>query len=145
MQIDQPTNVYFPERIRRLLEFSRGISASPNHSLTSWLFLRALGLIYLIAFVSLWTQILGLVGSHGILPATNYLAAAKNNLGDKAYWQLPGLFWLDSSDAFLTFLCGAGAGLALLVTFDVLTMPALAALRIMYLSFLYVGQDFMLF
>ena len=31
-------------------------------------FLSALGLIYLIAFVSLWTQIDGLVGSKGIIP-----------------------------------------------------------------------------
>lgn len=36
-----------------------------------WLFLRPLGAVYLIAFVSLWTQLLGLVGQNGILPAMN--------------------------------------------------------------------------
>jgi len=40
-----------------------GISLWPR-----WLFLRGLGLIYLIAFLSLWVQIEGLIGSKGLLP-----------------------------------------------------------------------------
>jgi len=40
----------------------------PTHQVVRWLFLRSLGVIYLIAFVSLWVQIMGLVGSNGILP-----------------------------------------------------------------------------
>jgi predicted DCC family thiol-disulfide oxidoreductase YuxK len=42
----------------------------PTHNLVRWVFLRSLGLIYLVAFVSLWVQIIGLVGSNGILPAS---------------------------------------------------------------------------
>jgi len=37
--------------------------APPTHQLVRWGFLRGLGLIYLAAFVSLWVQIGGLVGS----------------------------------------------------------------------------------
>src|SRR5271170_2605361 len=40
----------------------------PRFDLVAWLFLRAMGLIYLIAFVSFGVQALGLIGSHGILP-----------------------------------------------------------------------------
>ena len=36
-----------------------------------WLFLRLLGIVYLIAFVSLAVQITGLVGEHGLLPAAS--------------------------------------------------------------------------
>ncbi len=32
-------------------------------------FLRTLGLVYLIAFISVWSQVDGLMGAHGILPA----------------------------------------------------------------------------
>jgi len=39
-----------------------------NYRLVSALFLRLLGVIYLIAFFSIATQILGLAGSQGILP-----------------------------------------------------------------------------
>src|SRR5262249_22560654 len=45
----------------------------PQHFLTRWIFLRGLGIIYLIAFLSLWTQISGLIGSHGILPAADLM------------------------------------------------------------------------
>ncbi|MGC1676781.1 MAG: DCC1-like thiol-disulfide oxidoreductase family protein, partial [Candidatus Binataceae bacterium] len=42
--------------------------APPRFDLVSWLFLRAMGLIYFVAFVSFGVQALGLIGSHGILP-----------------------------------------------------------------------------
>ena len=42
--------------------------------LSRWLFLRGLGCIYLIAFLSLWVQIHGLIGSNGILPAEQLLS-----------------------------------------------------------------------
>jgi predicted DCC family thiol-disulfide oxidoreductase YuxK len=48
----------------------------PSHFLVRWTFLRALGIIYLIAFISLWTQIHGLVGSNGILPTGEFMNAA---------------------------------------------------------------------
>ena len=50
----------------------------PEYYLTRWLFLRLLGAIYLIAFISLWTQIDGLVGSNGILPAQEFLDAVQD-------------------------------------------------------------------
>src|SRR5437762_4019262 len=34
-----------------------------------WAFLRLIGLAYVVAFVSLWTQIIGLVGHNGMVPA----------------------------------------------------------------------------
>ena len=40
-----------------------------------WLFLRALALVYGIAFLSLAVQVRGLIGSHGVLPAQEFLAA----------------------------------------------------------------------
>ena len=39
----------------------------------SWLFLRTLGAVYLIAFVSFAVQAAGLIGSHGISPVAEYL------------------------------------------------------------------------
>ncbi len=45
------------------------------------MFLRLVGLSYLIAFVSLGSQILGLIGSRGILPAQQLLDAARDGRG----------------------------------------------------------------
>src|SRR5205814_2082523 len=69
-------------------------------------FLRALGLIFLIAFVSLWVQIDGLIGSEGIIPVSVFLLAARAQLGDRALSILPSLCWLNSIVVFLIFLCG---------------------------------------
>ncbi|MFC4426859.1 lipase maturation factor family protein [Deinococcus navajonensis] len=114
-----------------------------EYVLTRWLFLRALGLIYLVAFLSLSTQITGLVGRRGILPVEGFLAAASGALGSSAWQQLPTLLWLNHTDAFLRGLCVAGVILAGLVTADLLTLPALAGLWALYLSLFYAGQDFL--
>ena len=42
-------------------------------------FLRGLALIYLIAFVSLLPQMSGLIGSHGILPAHDFLEGVRSD------------------------------------------------------------------
>ncbi|MBV9463671.1 MAG: DUF393 domain-containing protein, partial [Verrucomicrobiae bacterium] len=81
----------------------------PGRAFSSWLFLRALGFIYLIAFISFGVQARGLVGQQGILPVVNMLDAAKAQFGSHAYWQFPTLCWFNSSDPFLMFLCWGGA------------------------------------
>src|SRR5207253_3240571 len=62
------------------------------------LFLRALGLVYLVAFLSLYAQLDGLIGSHGILPAAEYLARATEAIGDEAKTQLITVAWISASD-----------------------------------------------
>ena len=85
-----------------------------RYDLVCWLFLRLFGAIYLAAFASLGVQILGLVGSAGILPLTEYLDAAHRALGGAAYRLLPTLFWLNASDTALVAgtVVGAFAGTA---------------------------------
>ena len=70
-----------------------------------WLFLRALGLIYFSAFLSLLFQICGLIGPAGILPTGEYLQAVANSLGHARYWYAPTLLWLNASSHMLSGLC----------------------------------------
>lgn len=109
----------------------------------TWLFLRALALIHLIAFVSLWTQLAGLIGPHGILPAGNFLRAAHEQLGAAAYAQLPTLCWLFGAETFLHVLCAAGVTLSLLLFAGVAPAICLALLWACYLSLVNVGQLFL--
>ena len=48
---------------------------------TRSIFLRGLGLTYMAAFASMAVQVDGLIGSHGILPAADYLDRARRVLG----------------------------------------------------------------
>ncbi len=140
----------FLSRRRGLLAFVTrvlwGVPLQPErYDLVSWLFLRGLGLIYVAAFYSVAVQVLGLVGSDGILPLSGYLDAARNGLGDSATWQLPTLFWIDSRDSVLVLGAWAGVALGLLVTLGLFVRPSLIALYVLYLSYTYAGQRFMSF
>jgi len=108
-------------------------------------FLSALGLIYLIAFVSLWTQIHGLVGAKGIIPIEIYLANAKAQIGLRAVSLLPTLCWISSSNSFLHFLCGGGVVLSVLLIFRIAPAISAALLFVFYLSLAVAGQNFLSF
>ncbi len=115
----------------------------PRFDLVSWLFLRAMGLIYITAFVSFGVQALGLIGSHGILPLSEFTGAARSQLGLESFWRVPMVFWLDQSDFAIQTACWAGAALSLLLIFDVLPRLSLFFLYALYLSLFYAGQEFM--
>src|SRR4029077_7030076 len=103
----------------------------------------AIGLIYLAAFVSFGVQALGLVGSHGILPLSEFTGAVRDQFGSERYWWFPMVFWLDHSDFAIQAACWAGAALSLLLIFNVLPRLSLFFLYVLYLSLFYAGQIFM--
>ncbi|MCL4294885.1 MAG: lipase maturation factor family protein [Anaerolineae bacterium] len=115
------------------------------HLLTRWLFLRLLGLVYFIAFASLWVQISGLIGSRGILPAADFLPAVRAQFGPESYYLLPTLFWFNASDTALHLLGGGGALLSLLLVAGIAPGPILLLLWAFYLSLTVAGQDFLTF
>ena len=117
----------------------------PKYFVARRWFLRTLGLIFLIAFASLWVQVDGLVGSNGITPVAEFLPAARAQLGDRALLVLPTLCWFNSSDAFLHFLCGGGIVLSLLLIFGIAPALSLVGLVIFYLSLTIAGQTFLSF
>ncbi|NIR48753.1 lipase maturation factor family protein [candidate division KSB1 bacterium] len=116
-----------------------------SYSLIRWLFLRFLGMIYLIAFLSLWSQVDGLIGSEGILPAQRFLDAVKSQIGLKRYWLVPSLFWFNPSDAFLDVLCGGGVLSSILLIVGFLPRLSLLLLWLLYLSLVVIGQNFLSF
>lgn len=129
----------------RLLKSILGFAQPASYVLTRWLFLRLLGLVYLVAFVSLATQISGLIGRRGIMPAEDFLDEVRSGTGRERYWHLPTLGWLNAGDTFLKCMAGAGAALALLVCLGTDSAPIMLALWILYLSLSTVSRDFLCF
>jgi hypothetical protein len=75
---------------------------------------RIVGALYCIAFASLSGQLLGLVGSRGISPAHQQLAAMRTHFpGPLRFVRLPTLLWVSTDDRFLRALpwLGMAAGL----------------------------------
>jgi lipase maturation factor 1 len=108
-------------------------------------FLHTLGLVYLIAFISLWVQIDGLIGNKGVLPIDQFLPAARDALGSRVFGVLPTLCWFNASNAFLHFLCGGGVVFSLLLIFGIGPVICLIVLFIFYLSLTIAGQTFLSF
>jgi uncharacterized membrane protein YphA (DoxX/SURF4 family) len=117
----------------------------PTYVLSRWLFLRLLGVVYLVAFASLLVQLRGLVGEHGLMPVNEFLARAQDTYGDGAWRLLPTLLWLDSTDRGLLIVSAGGMALAALLILDIVPLIVLPALWLLYLSLAVGGQDFLSF
>jgi len=120
-----------------------------RHRIGRSLFVRGMGIIYLIAITSWWSQLGLLVGEDGLAPASRlieWVTQRSDGTGQNPFWSLPGLFWLTStSDFALHLLAFAGCLLSLLVIAGRLVGPALAGLWVIYLSFVNSGGVFMSF
>jgi predicted DCC family thiol-disulfide oxidoreductase YuxK len=116
-----------------------------SYDRVQWLFLRALALIYFIAFTSLAVQITGLVGAQGLLPAGRFLAGAREGLGSRAFWEIPGVLWIAHSDAVLRGAAWTGAALSLVLLIGRAERAVLVCLYVLYLSLTTIGQSFLAF
>jgi hypothetical protein len=125
--------------------FSHGFFATraTGYSAGCWLFLRLLGICHLFAFLSLWYQLDGLIGDHGVVPAFQWLEAVAKQLGPDRFWKVPTLCWLDPSDSFRQSLCAAGAALGLALTAGFAPRLILYVLWALYLSLCSVGGVFL--
>src|SRR5882724_5769651 len=117
-------------------------ASEPTYVLAGWLFLRLLGLIYFVAFASLATQVRGLVGSKGILPAKDFLDS-RNRWGVRRFYRIPTVCWFNSSDDALLFLSWTGAALSLLLVAGIAPALVLGLLWLFYLSLFAVGRIFL--
>ena len=120
---------------------------APTYDLSRFVFFRALGVVALAAFVSLWVQIDGLLGSSGIAPAAGVLERVARRAADEGhplerFHRVPSLFWMSPTDGMLQALCAAGVIASLLLIVDVLPAFALVSTWLLYLSLVSIGSVF---
>src|SRR5215471_7800597 len=97
------------------MDWTPGAREEPGYWLTRFLVLRLLGLVYLVAFLCLAEQLLPLLGSDGLLPIPLFLrhVAARAGSPSAGFLEVPSLFWLDASDAFLQAAAWVGVALSI--------------------------------
>jgi len=124
--------------------FARDDPAAPGQWLGRFVVLRLLGVIYLMAFLTLVNQGGGLIGAHGLLPAADFLDDVAAQLGGRGagFRELPTLFWLGASDGVILAAGWVGVGLSLLVIAGYANALMLAVLCILQISVIPIGQDF---
>ena len=109
----------------------------PTFAISSWLFLRLLGVVYLLAFSSYWVQLSGLNGAKGILPAAEFFDRVREILGDAGFLQFPSICWLGAGEAALYAWCGAGivAALALDCWIRAVAVPGIPLVRLPFADY----------
>tara|TARA_A100001015_G_scaffold213652_1_gene239676 strand:+ start:3715 stop:5265 length:1551 start_codon:yes stop_codon:yes gene_type:complete len=112
--------------------------------LTRFVFLRALGFIYFIAFLSLLQQFKPLFGANGLLPAQLYLERVAQGGGSlfSLFWKLPSIFWFHISDHFMMVCACVGVLLSAAVMLGLSNGCSMLVLWLIYMSFVHVGQVF---
>lgn len=123
----------------------RSSRSTQSFLVARWVFLRCIAALYLVTFLSLLWQIPGLLGENGILPAQENLDLARFSLGAERYLAFPTLFWLNSSDAFLYLLCGAGVIGSSLLFLGIAPSLLVPFLWLVHLSFFTVGEELLEF
>ncbi len=118
---------------------------APDYWLTRWLFERALGLLYLTAFLVTLDQFRALLGEHGLLPVPRFVHAV-------GFRRAPSVFHLHYSDSFLvalSWLGVVGSAAVVLGLLDVappwVSIAVWLLLWALYLSVVNVGQTFYAF
>ena len=117
----------------------------PTYRTAQTWFLRVLGAIFFLAFLSLRVQIDGLVGENGILPFAPYPDLFRQELGwFHGLLALPTLCWfIGGGNAALHFLCGGGMALSVLLIAGIAPALCLCLLWVFYLSLFTAGQMFL--
>jgi hypothetical protein len=97
---------------------------------------RLLAIVYVVAFLSLRADVLGIAGARGLNPVALRLAAMRADLGPwRAAARQPTLLWLAASDRVLELLPLAGAAAALCAAIGILSPLMLGLSWLIYLSF----------
>ncbi|HLG20685.1 MAG TPA: lipase maturation factor family protein [Bdellovibrionota bacterium] len=116
-----------------------------KYAVSTWLFLRVLALIYLFQFISLSTQVIGLIGNQGIAPAGEVITLAIKEHAAVAMLRYPTLFWYGTPDFLMLGVCCLGVLASILLFVGIFAGAALIALYVCFLSCASVGGEFFSF
>ena len=139
MEAGAPTTPEEDAAVLRRMRVGWFDGPAPRYWLTRFVYLRGLGFIHTVAFAVLLDQMGALIGSEGLLPASNFLSRIGRST-DFVQW--PTLFWLDASDPMLHGCAWIGMGLAIALMLGVDNGLLMLGLWAIYLSFCHVGQVF---
>ena len=135
----------------QVTRFTFGTRIQPaRFEAVQWIFIRLLAAVYAVAFASIAEQVEGLIGSHGILPAVQFLSVVSQRTGPIRFFAIPSLFWFGADDRTLTGMawCGVALAAALFITGFIrrrFERFLLVILFVLYLSFSTIGQEFLEF
>ena len=120
-----------------------------SYQITRFVFLRALGLVYTVAFLGLALQGATLFGEDGLLPARRFLHIMSGQeaqidvpLSWEIFARLPTIFWLSQKNLWLAIGAWSGVVLSAAMMLGYANAISCTLLWMLYMSFVHIGQDF---
>lgn len=124
-------------------------AGSSTYRRSAKVFLFVLSVLYLVSFLSLYTQIIPLGGSNGLIPAEETLERFRQvdtpESPNARLWRYPTLFWWGHSDGLLRGGCIVGMALAVLSMAGVFRWTCMVLMGVLYLSYVQIGSVFYFF
>lgn len=117
--------------------------ASPSMRVTTQLTLTSFGVVATFATASLWAQLPGLFGSHGIAPMAETMEAMRT--ANVSFWSAPTVLWLGSSDLVLHLVLAACVGASICIAAGLAPRWACVTLFVGWLSLVQAGAPFLNF
>jgi hypothetical protein len=105
-------------------------------------FVRLMGLLWLVILLDAGRQWAALCGSEGLYPAADFADTARSAYAQWAFFRFPSLLWISQSDFFAFGLLGCGALGALMALSDRLGTLGLTICYAVWLSLVNFGGDF---
>lgn len=143
--IQRLLNRYADSSRRTAAHLRMQLSGASHVVLTRWLFLRLLGAVFLVAFLSFWRQAGGLVGEQGILPVARTLDMVRSNLPGVSplgrVAQFPTLCWVGGG-VMVPVCCAAGVVCSLAAMVGVAAPLCFFLMWAAYLSLCTAGLQF---
>jgi TPR repeat protein len=100
-----------------------------------WLFLRAVGLVYVLVFAGIAVEGEAIVGPGGLAPATAVFRNLSSVSAFEAFVRVPSLLWINASAGAITALTWLGLGAALALVLNLWPRLALSVCWLVFLSF----------
>jgi TPR repeat protein len=109
-----------------------------------WLVLRAVGLLYVIAFAGVCREANAIIGPRGLTPLAGFFAETHQNYPHvlEALLRAPSLFWLNASPAMIGLLAWTGLLAAIALVFNFWPRVTLAICWVCFLSFVATWRGF---
>ncbi len=114
-----------------------------SYAMSAWILSKGIAFCFILAFLTLIPQIMGLYGKSGILSIQQFMNVLKEQTGPQRYYELPTVFWLNASDTFLYLMGGLGLAASTLALMGFCPPLMMLVAWVCYLSFVNSGQDFL--
>ena len=117
-------------------------AALDRYWLTRYVLLRWLGFVYLVAFYAAARQLVPLIGQDGLTPVSIFFRLVQQDHDFwTAFYDLPSLFWLNNSDAWLQVVPWIGVILSFIVLIGYANGLIMTVLWVLYMSIVNAGQE----